>query len=56
MGEVIKFPVERVRRTTGRGDRTEGVSEVLVFEGIRYSTSNRDVEEREVCPVAEPSS
>ncbi len=54
MGEVIRFPIERVRRTIGQSsDRIKNAS-ILVFEGVRYSTFEQENHQNIVRPAAEP--
>lgn len=55
MGEVIKFPVEKVVRSAGKDETNDSPARILMFEGVRYSAS--DLESGK-CPKpsVEPSS
>ena len=56
MGNVIRFPVEKVRRSTTnqKVDRVNP-AEILLFEGIRYSVDD-ETKARSQKPVRKPKS
>ena len=56
MGEVIKFPIGKVRRTIGKTTNGETSADILVFEGVRYSSHEQASDSDVARPVAEPGS
>ena len=43
MPSVLKFPLEKVRRTTGKKpEESNSIAEILFFTGIRYERTNDD--------------
>lgn len=39
MGAVLKFPLEKVSRTSSRAAEDERSAEILLFEGVRYDSA-----------------
>ena len=51
MGELIRFPVQKVQRSPGIAKTGSNSAKVLVFEGVQYAPMDKD-SRKQTKPVA----
>lgn len=56
MGELIKFPTDRVSRTTGHTKKNQKAASILVFEGIQYASKKEPADFTVATTGAKPHS